>query len=146
MAIHSEGINPTGDEREALLRDLYTLRGWSGGDVARRIEIIDRAMAALGHPEVPEPSADWDRVHDRPADVYTPPEDRVARPEPQGEPSDAGVGWFEWFKMPENTTEIAYVHESGEVFDPVRGWNPVEFTIAAAEGRVHRLVRAGGVR
>ena len=72
---------------------------------------------------------------------------RKRHSEPQGEPSDAGVGWFEWFKMPENTTEIAYVHENGEVFDPVRGWNPVEFTIAAAEGRVHRLVRAaGGVR
>ncbi|WP_315106325.1 hypothetical protein [uncultured Microbacterium sp.] len=28
----------------------------------------------------------------------------------------------------------------------VRGWNPVEFTIASAEGRVFRLVRAGGAR
>lgn len=24
---------------------------------------------------------DWDRVHNRPADIYTPPEDRVVRPE-----------------------------------------------------------------
>ncbi|MGX1932061.1 hypothetical protein [Microbacterium resistens] len=40
-----------------------------------------------------EPIADWDRVHDRPADIYTPPEDLVPRPspEPQGEPSDAQV-------------------------------------------------------
>lgn len=62
----------------------------------------------------------------------------------QAEPSDAdgAVGWFEWFKMPENTTEIAYVYENGDVFDPARGWNPPEFTIAAAEGRVFRLVRA----
>lgn len=37
----------TDDEREALLRDLYTLRGWSGGDVVRRIQIVDRAIAAL---------------------------------------------------------------------------------------------------
>ncbi|MBS0024122.1 hypothetical protein [Microbacterium paraoxydans] len=46
--------------------------------------------------------------------------------------------------MPQNTTEIAYVHENGDVFDPVRGWNPPEFTIAAAEGNVRRLVRAAG--
>lgn len=56
--------------------------------------------------------------------------------------ANSGEGWFEWLKMPENTTEIAYVHENGDVFDPFRGWNPIEFTIAAAEGRVFRLVRA----
>jgi len=52
--------------------------------------------------EVPEPSADWDRVHNRPADIYTPPEDRIARPlpEPQAEPSDASVraALREWFQ------------------------------------------------
>lgn len=40
------------------------------------------------------------------------------------------------------TTEIAYVHENGEVYDPVNEWNPPEFVGAAAEGRVHRLIRA----
>lgn len=63
------------------------------------------------------------------------------KPRPRHDPN-AGTGWFEWFKMPENTTEIAYVHENGEVFDPARGWNPVEFTIAAAEGKAFRLIRA----
>ncbi|WP_295035563.1 hypothetical protein [uncultured Microbacterium sp.] len=84
----------------------------------------------LGIPERPE--SDFDIATGRP----------LGAEGVQGEPSDAGVGWFEWFKMPENTTEIAYVHENGEVFDPTRGWNPPEFVIAAAEGRVHRLVRA----
>lgn len=48
---------------------------------------IDRRSAS------PQPSADWDRVHNRPADIYTPPEDRVMRPfpEPQGEPTEAMV-------------------------------------------------------
>lgn len=46
--------------RETLLRDLYSLRGWTGGDAASRAEIIDRAMAFV-----------------------------IAQPEPQGTPSDA---------------------------------------------------------
>ena len=103
--------------------------------------------AGFRRSEVPEPSAEERDagLSDAHSESYRAGW-RDSRASVQGEPSDAGVGWFEWFKMPENTTEIAYVHESGEVFDPVRGWNPVEFTIAAAEGRVFRLVRAGGVR
>lgn len=62
---------PTDDEREMLLRDLYTLRGWIGGDVVRRIEIIDRALAALSRSEVPEPSA-----RDLLDAIYDPEEDR----------------------------------------------------------------------
>lgn len=46
----------TDDEREALLRDLYTLRGWSGGNINRRIDIIDRTMSVLRRSVVPEPS------------------------------------------------------------------------------------------
>jgi hypothetical protein len=50
------------------------------------------ALAVFEKAHIPtddEREADWDRVHDRPADIYTPPEDRIARPsvEPQGEPS-----------------------------------------------------------
>lgn len=57
----------------------------------------------------------------------------------------AGEGWFEWFKMPENTTHIAYVHESGKVYDPENGWDQPEFVIAAAEGHVHKLIRVDEV-
>ena len=55
-AVTAYDYNP----REALLRDLYSLRGWTGGDAVSRAEIIDRAMAFV-----------------------------IGRPEPQGEPSDA---------------------------------------------------------
>lgn len=47
-AVTAYDYNP----QEALLRDLYSLRGWSGGDAATRVEIIDRAMAfVIAHPE-----------------------------------------------------------------------------------------------
>jgi hypothetical protein len=55
---------------------------------------------------------------------------------------EAGVGWYEWFKAPANTSHIAYAHEGGDVYDPENGWNPPEFLLAATEGRVHKLVRA----
>lgn len=55
---------------------------------------------------------------------------------------NSGAGWYAWFKMPANTSHVAYVHENGEVYDPEHGWNPEEFALAAAEGQVHRLVRA----
>lgn len=58
---------------------------------------------------------------------------------------NSGEGWYEWHKMPANTTHIAYVHENGEVFDPEEGWNSPNFLLASAEGRVHRLVRADEV-
>lgn len=89
---------PTDDEREALLGDLYTLRGWTGGDVVRRIEIIDRAMAAR-RSEVPEPSGPWDRAtacfgHCDKEGWHSECVSKKADAElsePQGEPSDAHV-------------------------------------------------------
>lgn len=63
--------------------------------------------------------------------------EQEARDEP-----NAGEGWYEWHKMPGHTTHIAHVHENGDVYDPEHGWNPPQFLLASAEGRVHRLVRA----
>jgi hypothetical protein len=54
---------------------------------------------------------------------------------------NSGEGWYEWHRDG-GTTLVAYVHESGEVYDPELGWNPSEFTLAASAGRVHRLIRA----
>jgi hypothetical protein len=57
-----------------------------------------------------------------------------------------GEGWYEWLKSPRMTTHIAHVNEHGDVYDPEHGWNPVEFLLASAEGRVFRLVRADASR
>lgn len=57
---------------------------------------------------------------------------------------NSGEGWYEWSRVPANTTHIAYVHESGEVYDPENGWSPDDFTFAAARGHVHKLVRLDG--
>ena len=62
------------------------------------------------------------------------------RPEARTE-ANAGVGWFEWFEMPANMPHVAYVHEGGSVYDPELGWDPEGFTLAAASGNIHRLVR-----
>lgn len=57
---------------------------------------------------------------------------------------NSGEGWYEWLRVREGSaaTCIAYVHENGEVYDPEQGWNSPEFLLAAAHGRVFRLVRA----
>lgn len=55
---------------------------------------------------------------------------------------NSGEGWYEWHKMPNFTTHVAYVHESGEVYVPEFGLTSEDFLLASAEGRVHRLVRA----
>lgn len=85
FAVFEKAHTPTDDKREALLRDLYSLRGWSGGDVVRRIEIIDRAMAALRRTEVPEPGAEGCSCGG--ALSY-----KWGCQRPQREPSDAQVG------------------------------------------------------
>lgn len=70
------------DPTAALLRDLYSLRGWTGGDVVRRVEIVDRAIAMLdgsdacfGHcdtegwySECVSKKADVPDVHSEPSD------------------------------------------------------------------------------
>jgi hypothetical protein len=51
-------------------------------------------------------------------------------------------GWYEWHKMPENTTHIAHVYENGEVYIPE--WPQVfvnDFREAQENGKVYRLVR-----
>jgi len=55
---------------------------------------------------------------------------------------NSGPGWYEWIRDGVATTHIAYVHDGGEVYDPEHGWNPPEFLLAAASGRVFRMVRA----
>ena len=57
---------------------------------------------------------------------------------------NSGEGWYEWQRMPGNTTHIVYVHENGESYDPENGWNDPTFLFASAQGLVHRMVRADG--
>lgn len=57
---------------------------------------------------------------------------------------NSGEGWYEWHKMPMNTTHIAYVPETGSVYLPEDDLDSTDFLLASAEGRVHRLVRADG--
>ena len=54
----------------------------------------------------------------------------------------SNLGWFEWFKMPENTTHIAYVYESGGVYLPEDGVSYADFFEALSNGKAYRLVRA----
>lgn len=58
------------DEREELLRDLYTLRSNTGGPVLRRIEIVDRALAALSRSDAKHPSHEWKPLEDGPEHEY----------------------------------------------------------------------------
>lgn len=55
---------------------------------------------------------------------------------------NSGTGWYEWIKMPLATTHVAYVHESGSIYLPENELISEDFLMAAAEGRVHRLIRA----
>lgn len=55
---------------------------------------------------------------------------------------NTGEGWYEWHKMPQNTTHIAYVHENGSVYLPEGDADQSDFLLASARGHVHRLVRA----
>jgi hypothetical protein len=91
LAVFEKAHAPTDDEREALLRDLYTLRGWTGGDVLRRIEIIDRAMAALSRSDVPEPPTEPTCEHGTMLTYLCDDCADAVETEPQGEPSDAQV-------------------------------------------------------
>jgi len=59
---------------------------------------------------------------------------------------EGGVGWYEWIAMPTATTHSAYVHENGNVYLPGGEFIAEDFLLAAAEGRAHRLIRAGEVR
>ena len=54
---------------------------------------------------------------------------------------NSGEGWYEWIREGTGTTHVAYVHENGSVYDPERGWDPTEFLLASAAGRVFKLVR-----
>lgn len=58
--------------------------------------------------------------------------------------TNSGEGWYEWLRDGASTTHIAYVHENGSVYDPEFGWDSAEFLMAAAAGRVFKLVRADG--
>ena len=69
----------------------------------------------------------------------------AARPRPSHTEAEDRVGWYEWIKPGSATTHVAYVHESGEVYDPEHGWNPEAFVLASAAGRVYPLVRADRV-
>lgn len=98
LAVFEKAHTPTDDEREALTYLITAFRFRERGLRGTAMEpdlAVSRPLAefllaeGFRRTEIPEPSADWDRVHDRPADIYTPPEDRIVRPEPQGEPSDA---------------------------------------------------------
>lgn len=58
---------------------------------------------------------------------------------------NAGIGWYE-FITSKATTEIAYVHESGDVYVPDGGWGPTEpFHLAASRGKARRLLRVDHV-
>lgn len=53
---------------------------------------------------------------------------------------NSGEGWYEWHKMPQNTTHIAYVHENGSVYLPEGDADQSDFLLASARGHVHRAV------
>lgn len=53
---------------------------------------------------------------------------------------DVTEGWYEWFKMPNNTTHIAYVGES-YVYIPEQGLTIKDFGAAYLDGKAYRLVR-----
>lgn len=53
----------------------------------------------------------------------------------------AGIGWFEWFKMPQHTTYIAYVYESGSVYLPEVDATYADFYTALTTGNAFRLMR-----
>jgi hypothetical protein len=59
---------------------------WEHCGAKDRTELRKRASAALDAADAARESIaarDWDRVHNRPADIYTPPEDRIIRPATQ---------------------------------------------------------------
>lgn len=58
-----------------------------------------------------------------------------------GEVVASETGWFEWFKMPQNTTHIAYVYESRGIYLPEDGVSYKDFFEALSNGKVYRLIR-----
>lgn len=98
-------------------------------------------------PDFGDHDDDFDDSHqdyldaERDAEMLPDPTEPPEPEEQQAEPN-SGVGWYE-FITPTATTEIAYVHENGEVYVPGGGWAPTEpFHLAASRGNVHRLIRA----
>lgn len=67
-------------------RGWHAINAWIPRTQVRRI--LTAALTPDGQGE--KAPRDWDRVHDRPADIYTPPEDCVTRPAaPDGQETDS---------------------------------------------------------
>ena len=61
------------------------------------------------------------------------------------ETEDIVVGWYEWNIMPENTTHIAYLYESGLIYLPEIDVSKFQFMDALSNGNAHLLVHADSV-
>jgi hypothetical protein len=61
------------------------------------------------------------------------------------ETEDIGVGWYEWNIMPEATTHIAYLYESGRIYLPEGDVTKFQFMEALSGGHTHLLVHADSV-
>jgi hypothetical protein len=55
---------------------------------------------------------------------------------------NSGPGWYQWHKMPGNTTHIAYLYEDGGVYLPETGTTLDDFVKAQDTDQAFRLVRA----
>lgn len=56
--------------------------------------------------------------------------------------NNSGEGWYEFFRMPTNTTHIAYISENGDIYFPENGISHDDWLGATIKGNVHKLVRA----